>query len=214
MKVLKSARLLLPALVLAALPTVNAALVTDLTAGGAPTACGSCGANGATVGWSFTVNSPITIDGLGVWDAGSNGLGVNSVPVGLFTSTGTLLASATITDLSNSVASASPEGSWLFEYFAPLTLQTGNYLLGSVFWDAAPLAQIGSSYTTLPEITLLGGAQGATNAGFTAPTTPFAAIIFGPTMSIQDAAIPEPATMVLMGLGLAGMAAFRRRRRG
>ncbi|MBE0658392.1 MAG: PEP-CTERM sorting domain-containing protein [Bryobacteraceae bacterium] len=212
MNVSVSLRLLLPALVLAAMPNLNAALGVDLTGGGTPTSCGSCGVNGATVGWSFSVNSPITIDGLGVWDAGSNGLGVSSVPVGLFTSTGTLLASVAVTDLSASVASASPEGSWLFEYFAPLTLTAGDYVIGNVFWDLAPLAQIDSTYTTIPEITLLGGVQGTEDAGFMAPINPFLVPVFGSTMSIQDAAIPEPATMALMGLGLAGLAAFRRRR--
>ena len=56
------------ALTLAALATqpARAALVMDLTGGGTPTACGSCGAAGETFGGSFTVINAITIDGLGV----------------------------------------------------------------------------------------------------------------------------------------------------
>lgn len=201
------------ALTLAALATqpAHAALVMDLTGGGSPTACGSCGAVGETFGWSFTVINAITIDGLGVWDAGSNGIGP-ATKAGVWTSAGILLASAAVSNASTVVASASNQGSWLMETIASITLLPGNYLLGAVFYTNDALAQIGSSFTNVSDITVGGGVrQGANNTGFAAPLANFGSRIFGPTMRMADNVVPEPAGLALVGLGLFGLAAFRRR---
>ena len=94
-----------------------AGLVLDLNTSGSATVCGDgCGSTaGGTLGWSFTVLNPITIDALGVWDAGADRLGTGSTPVGLWTSSGTLAATATITSASIPVSSGSADGDWLFE---------------------------------------------------------------------------------------------------
>jgi hypothetical protein len=83
-------------------------------------------------GWSFSVTSPLTVDGLGLWDAGSNGL-FESHEVGLWlTSTpipeGVLLASATVSNAQSvAVASASASGRWLFSSVPVVTLNPGTY---------------------------------------------------------------------------------------
>ena len=81
----------------------RAALVLGLT-GGSPVECGDCGEFGLTLGGKFNVINAITIDGPGIWDAGADGLGVASEPIGLWTSTETPLASVTVTDDSTPVA--------------------------------------------------------------------------------------------------------------
>ena len=204
---------LVAALTLAALVTqpAQATLVMDLTGGGTPTACGTCGAVGETFGWSFTVLNAITIDGLGVWDAGSNGIG-QATRAGVWTSVGMLLASAAVSNASTVVASASNQGSWLIETIAAITLLPGNYLLGAVFYTSESLAQRDSAFTNIADITVGGGVRnGAANTGFTAPLASFEKDIFGPTMRVADNLAPEPAGLALVGFGLFGLAAFRRR---
>ncbi len=204
-------RLLAPLMLVAGLAAqpASAALVLDLNTGGSPTACGTCGPLGDTFGWSFRVINPVTIDQLGLWDAGADGLGVASSQVGLWTSAGVLLASATVTNGSEQVASASADGEWLFEDIATLTLLPGSYVIGSVFIAAVPLAQIGAPFTTVADIALTGGVQGPNNAGLAFPDASFPTPIFGPTMRLADA-VPEPAGIALVGLGLLMMAMRRR----
>src|SRR5688500_9238733 len=79
-------------------------------------------------GWAFTVTSPIVVDGLGFWDAGSDGL-VEKHEVGLWLASvavPVLIASA---DVSNNdsirVPSISSNGRWLFSSISPITLAPG-----------------------------------------------------------------------------------------
>ena len=89
-------------------------------------------------GWAFTVTSALTIDGLGFWDADSNGL-LESHEVGLWlTSTpipeGVLITSATVSNTQSvAVGSMSTSGRWLFSSVPAVTLVPGTYTLGAVY---------------------------------------------------------------------------------
>lgn len=205
LKSLASAAVLAAALVSPA----QADLVLDLTPGGTATPCGGC-TGGVTYGWSFTVRNAITIDGLGMWDAGADGLGQPSVEIGLWSSAGALLASTTVTNGSTQIASANLAGEWLFESISSLTLAAGDYRIGAVFTSATPLAQVASPYTTIAGVALTGGVQ-STTTGLADPTAQFNFPIFGPTMRLANT-VPEPASVVLVGMALLAVGAAGRRR--
>jgi PEP-CTERM motif len=183
-------------------PQSHAGLVLDLAGGGTPAPCYSCGASGTTVGWSFTVNSPIRVDGIGVWDYFSSSFPA-STEAGLWTSAGALLESESITTASTPVPSADRDGQWLFASFAPITLAPGDYLIGNVFFDSNPVASVTPSITTIPQITLVGAVEGTSDGGLTAPSTSFDFSVYGPTL--ETLAVPEASTWAMMLLGFAGL---------
>ncbi|HEY7391597.1 MAG TPA: PEP-CTERM sorting domain-containing protein [Bryobacteraceae bacterium] len=183
-------------------PQARANLVLDLNTGGTAEVCGVlCGTNGTTLGWSFQLLSPITVNGIGIWDASSAPLGT-LIDAGLWTSTGTILAAAVISDGSTPVASASANGRWLFQKFPAVTLNPGTYLIGNVFYPTVPLGQANAPFTTIPQVlsSSVVGAEGTLNGALTAPLNPFVRPIFGPTL--ETAAVPEPGLAGVLGLGL------------
>ena len=192
-------------------------LALDLWLGGeAQAPCpNTCGNAGTTLGWAFTVNSAIRINGLGVWDEGSNGLGTPlPVQAGLWTSAGTLLASVTVTDSSTAVASASPSGRWLFETIDTLTLDPGNYLIGSLFYPEAPLTTRAGGELVTIDIFVTGGQASSLDGdtGFMAPLVALDEAIYGSTMRLAPAAaVPEPGSLLLVAA--AGLALLATRRR-
>ena len=198
-----------------AAPAAHAELVLDLTGGGAAAPCGSCGdASGRTVGWEFTVSSTITVDGIGVWDEGADGIGPD-VLAGLWNDAGTLLASVTIGNGSTSVASALVAGEWLFESIAAQVLNPGTYRVGSVFYNLTPLARIGTpTLSTIPEISVIHHliGPGGANSGLADPTDTFGNQVYGPTLRLAMPA-SEPAGLALAAVGLVGLTALRRRAR-
>lgn len=188
----------------------QAALLLDLKAGGFPGPCMGCGVNGTTYGWSFNVINSIAIDGLGIWDAGANGIGAPT-RVGLWTSGGTLLASATIMDSNTHIASTRTDGDWLFNTISAITLEPGSYLLGAVYFSDAPLALANTQRLTDTSISFGAGRMATYNAGFSAPTSSISTTIFGPNMrSVDYVDVAEPGSLALLAACLIGMAFARR----
>jgi hypothetical protein len=160
----------------------------------------------AVGGWSFHIDRPLTIGAVGLWDEGKLPLSI-AHEVGLWTSTQTLLLDTFVNNSSVAVASASPDGQWLFTPVTPFTLQPGDYVMAAVWGDpnngADPFRIMthavtnGLTYTAQCAKFQLSGLQlvfpdcgggSLNNASY-----------FGPNLAVVT---PEPSTWILMVIGV------------
>jgi hypothetical protein len=181
--------------------------------------------NNRNVGWEFTVNSPITVTGLGFYDAGSDGL-VSSHAVGIYSSTGTLLISGTV-----QAGTLDPlSGLFRIVTVAPTILSVGSYVIDGLLlgntdaWTWSPfLSPTGINGLAVdPSITV--GSNGSARfncCGETALAFPVSldssiggnrALFVGPNFQIAGG-VPEPTTWAMMILGFAGVGFMTYRRK-
>lgn len=150
----------------------------------------------ATLGWNFSVNSAIIVDGLGVWDDDSDGLD-REHEIGLWKSTGELLVSTTVTNSSEPMPNVGGAGRWLFADIPFTELATGNYVVGAYYLDADTDRVVGlATAQTISQITFVDALQ----AGTVGLTMPEMFVIggndgvFGPNLRI----VPEPGTSAVV----------------
>lgn len=164
----------------------------------------SSGSN--SLGWEFSVSTTVTVTHLGIWDMGNDGL-ANSHPVGVWTSTGTLLASTTMASGTGAPAIVAGGGAGSFRYnpISSIVLTPGSYVIsaGYVFTDTDMFGRTASSVSMGAGLSFT-QTRFENGSGFTFPTqaVPDNAF-FGPNFQyrIGGASAPEPSALALLALG-------------
>lgn len=166
------------------------------------------------LGWSFTVNSNVTVTSLGMFDALGDGF-VTGHQIGIWNSAGTLLTSGSVSAGTGDTLIAN------FRYVdvADVGLTAGDsYSIGAVLatgddqivWDS-----FATDFVMATELTF-GESRFASGSDLTNPTARFgsAPSFFGPNFLFESTPVdlPEPGSLVLVGLGLLGLMAARKRR--
>ncbi len=166
-----------------------------------------------TIGWQFTVTSPVTVTELGYYDPNAKGKLKSNHDVGIFASDGTLLLSATIT-----AGKHTTDDDFAFVAVPSFILSDGTYVIGGDSFDSNdPFIFAASSLSPIPQITL--GETGLFTFGsvFTLPASNQpGAMYMGPDFEVASiAAVPESSAFsmlfcVLISFAFAA-ATFRRK---
>lgn len=164
-----------------------------------------------TLGWKFSVKAPTSVNALGVYDSGQDGL-AGSAQVGLWlASGGAPIVQATVA----AGTAAALDGNFRFMPVTPIALTPGiEYIVGSYLNSDLATALFGGNGFVDPRVTVIDARYSSVGSGFafpgiTDPGTEGAAFLGG---NLQLAPVPLPAAAWLFGTGLIGVIAFVRRR--
>lgn len=149
-----------------------------------------------TIGWQFTVTSPVTVTELGYYDPAADGELTSNHEVGIFGSDGSLLLSAIIT-----AGKYNTEDGFAFVSVPSFTLGNGTYVIGGGSFDSSDLFIFSaSSLAPIPQITL--GKTGLFTFGsvFTLPVSNAASATYmGPDFEVASAAaVPESSSLPML----------------
>jgi hypothetical protein len=168
-----------------------------------------------TYGYTFRIDADTTVDGLGFFDFGGDGIGTGSAHrVTLWDSSMVALESEIInngTSTDRAEDSASGLGRYIYMDIEERVLEPGSYTLGASFNGGSTDPLIAQSFM-MTEIVVSGAADfgngvfgfsSGTDAVF--PDMDFGLDLdyFGPTLRVQ-AAVPEPLTAALLLAGIVG----------
>jgi hypothetical protein len=186
----------------------RADLLLDFTGGSANSFGGD-----ATVGWEFTLSSPMMLNGLGFWDHGSDGLD-HPHEVGIWNTANpsSPLATTIITSGSTPVASSSSAGLWLFNSVSSLTLSPGTYVVGAtIVANDTDLQRFNATASLIPDATFVQALDiGASVLTYPLPASVFNDGVFGPNLEVS--AVPEPTSAAILLCGM--ILCLRRGQRG
>ena len=165
--------------------------------------------SGLTLGYAFTVSSPIHVTNLGFFDEANNGLN-ESHAVTIWTSTGTQLVQATIP----SGTSGTLINGFRYASIAPLTLAAGTYTIAaftSLF--NSDFALFNTSITSASGLSYVGSRSSFSPAFPTGDVDNNPNSYFGPNFQFTTpTSAPDTGTTAsLFGLSLMGLAFLRRK---
>ena len=165
-----------------------------------------------TLGFEFTVNTPMSLNALGVYDSGKDGLAAPA-NVGLWLNNGALLTSTVVP----SGSGGGLDGFFRYAAVAPISLAPGvHYVVGSFLTgDLASSFNTGQggAATVDPHVTIVMDRFSPFDSAFGFPNASNF-FVGGAWLgaNFQANPVPEPATLTLFGLGLVVLRAARRRK--
>lgn len=163
-----------------------------------------------TLGWKFSVTAPTSVEALGVYDSGQDGL-AGPAQVGLwFASGGAPLVQTTIA----AGTDAALDGYFRFAPVSGTALTPGiDYIVGAHL-DSDATSLFGGNGIVDPRVSVIDARYSTLGTGFafpdqTDPGTEGAAFLGG---NIQLTAVPLPAAAWLFGSGVIGVMGIARKR--
>lgn len=158
----------------------------------------------STIGWEFTLDSPVTVTRLGFYDYDGDGF-VTDHSVAIWDDAASMMVS---TELTTDMEPG--EQGFIWNSVAPITLSAGTYRIGAsvsdnedYYYSAVESKNLAYPVIFKGRVAIVGAFDYPVNFDDTIDGR------FGPNFAYV---VPEPSTMFLLGTGFAGLLVLRKKR--